>query len=215
MFLCGYQNNASLIEWGSILSSSHFCMHLYRISIISSLNVCWTFLCKKAFKYKFIFFDRYRVFRLLMSSWVSFGNLCFQWLCLSCQIYWHKVIHDILYYSFNTHKISSDITSFITDIGNFCLSISLSSSPCSQRICFWIHCYSLIVFLLSIFIGFVLFLVAFRKGGDSFLPFWQFAMQRRWYIPKDACCVINTSVWEHRSDSSAASSPRHGASTLP
>lgn len=118
-----YQNNASLIEWGCILSSSHFCMHLYRIAIISSLNVSWSFLCKKTFKYKFIFFDRYRVFRLLMSSWVSFGNLCFQWLCLSCHIYWHKVVHGIPYYSFNTHKISSDIISFITDIGNFCLLI--------------------------------------------------------------------------------------------
>lgn len=39
-------------------------------------------------------------------------------------------------------------------------------------------------------------------------------MRRRWYIPKNACCVIEGSVWEHKRNSSAARTPRHGASML-
>lgn len=145
------------------------------------------------------------------------GNLCFQWMCLSFQIYWHKVVHGISYYSFNSCKISSDITCLITDIGNFCLLIPPPPTLMfSKNLLLVSLLFSLIVFLLSIFIGLVLFLVTLVKGvGDSFLPSLQLAMQRRWYIPKDACCVMDTSLWEHRRASSAASSPRHGASTLP
>ena len=38
---------------------------------------------------------------------------------LNCRIYWHKVIHNILLFFFNVHRIYSDVFSF-SNIGNLC-----------------------------------------------------------------------------------------------
>lgn len=53
--------------------------------------------------------------------WMSFGHLYLSrnlFISSNCRIYWHKVIHNILFF-FNVHRIYSDVFSF-SNIGNLC-----------------------------------------------------------------------------------------------
>lgn len=123
----------------------------------------WNFLCKKTFNHRF----RFRVFR------VSFGNLCLQWLLLFNKFIGMKlsIISLIILLIPLKFLVISSLLFLVLLIGIFSL-ISPSPPPSSQRICFWFYCYSLTVFMLSVFIGFCSdlsnrFLVTLRKESDS------------------------------------------------
>lgn len=75
-FLYGfcYQNNASILGLGSVLSSSVFWKRLYKIKNTSSLHIAvgyqwnvwtWSFVCWKVFSYEFHFFNRYKTIQVL------------------------------------------------------------------------------------------------------------------------------------------------------
>lgn len=78
-----------------------------------------SFLCRKAFKDNFSCFNRYRsVQASYFYSW-SCSNLCLSrhLSTLSCEIYWHKVIHNNLFLSC---RIYGDVTSPIPGVDNLC-----------------------------------------------------------------------------------------------
>lgn len=106
MLLSWYQSNAVLIKLEvfpfllcferTYVNWHYFFLKCLREFTIKPLTS--SFLCGKVFNHKSNFFNTYSS-RLPISSWVSFDSL---WLSrnltiyLNCQIYWHKVVHNIL-----------------------------------------------------------------------------------------------------------------------
>ena len=89
------------------------------------------FPCGSFLNNKCNFFNRDRVIQLTLLEWTLIIGI-FQRICqfhLSCQIYWHKVAHNIFYYSLIVWRICSDITSPIPDIVYLCLLFFFPDHP--------------------------------------------------------------------------------------
>lgn len=102
----------------------HYFFHKYLVEFINEATWTLSFLCGKVSKFNSLF--NIRLFKLLLSSYVAFGSSFLpKWICsfhLSCWIYFHKVIHYVVYIL----KISVeyiDFTSFITGISHFVFSL--------------------------------------------------------------------------------------------
>lgn len=111
------------------------------------------------------------LFRLSISSWVSFGRCVFQGIHLfhlSYQICAHSTVHNIpLFYPLNVHGICTDVSYFNSDISNLCplfflawlgsliLLIFSKSQVCFVDFFYWVPIFSVIGFCCNFYCAFL------------------------------------------------------------
>lgn len=131
----------------------------------------WSFLCWKVLNYKFSFFNSYRtgffsfffLFFLVIAVFLeSLSDFCLLIIGLF-YLSWFigiELFAVFFYYPFILYRICCDSSSFIPNIGNFCLlSVFLVNMARGlsilliffQRTSFWFHWFSLLIFCFQIY----------------------------------------------------------------